>query len=133
MIQLYVDRNDLIYSEITNRNQIPVIELTESIKNNGILYSLNIKPDGYILRGNTRAEGSSNPYVPISLDSLIGLFVNSDGTHIRIRKSIIDHYEKSNDPDFRECDRVISNRDHARFDYEVPMKYDDDFYYYYKL
>ncbi|MCK5616029.1 hypothetical protein KAR91_79940 [Candidatus Pacearchaeota archaeon] len=101
MIQIYADINDLVYSEVRGEAMDGLFEsVLGSIIQDGIKHPLHCKPDGYILRGNTRltiANIFQINYVPISLKALIGLFVSKDGKTIKIRKSIIDYYMNSDE------------------------------------
>lgn len=93
MIQLYAHINDLIQSEEFQHAAPSVVkEVREDILKNGMRDKMNIKPDGYIVKGNTRLGIMKDrlEYFPISLPCFLGLYINSDGTHIRIRKEIID-------------------------------------------
>lgn len=142
MIQLYAHVNDLIQSESLehNRKERLIDESTSSILENGIWDCLNIKPDGYILRGNLRLSLAAQlnlDYLPINLASFLGIYVNSDGVHIRIRKSIVDYYienrpETNDHTIYKACVPADPIFPSGRTDIGYPMKTEDD-YYFYKL
>lgn len=136
MIQLFARTSDLISSEKVVSNGKFFLELLESVYEEGIKDALNIKPDGYVIRGNTRvrvAESLDIEYVPINLKAFLGLFLNLDATYLRIRKSVVEYMKskKENFDEFdRECIPVIPAKKEKEVDYNWPLKSDDSFYYY---
>jgi len=56
MIQLYAKRGDLKYSEQADPELQENKNLLRDLLKHGIKDSINIRPDGYILRGNTRTH-----------------------------------------------------------------------------
>ena len=141
MIQLYAHRQDLIQSEIPpftgKGHREHLDEWIQSFKDDGILKQLMIKPNGFILDGNIRYEYTRNlgvEYLPIDLRSLIGLYVNSDASNIRLRKGIIDYFkarpEQNQDSFFRNSPPIIPRVDKRIYNLNYSQGKKDEFAYY---
>ena len=140
MIQTYVHVRDLIQTEHSDHyegyDQEIINERAHEYTKHGMRSKMNIKPSGYILKGNTRLAAivkSGLEYVPISLPAFLGLYINSDASSIRIRQSIIDELMNTDENSvntYQWSFPVQKPRDQAKADIKDKIHTGDTYAYY---
>lgn len=95
VIQLYAKVTDLIRTEYltTRQEKYDYKKLLLDVKKNGFAHSLKVKPDGLVMRGNTRCEVANElgiEYLPIDAGFFIGIHTTEKDNVMVMRKIFYD-------------------------------------------